>query len=119
MYRGMGFTRVLLCIRDPAQNALRGRFGFGQDIDQIIKRGFSIRSAPSRDAFFAAISQGADVFIEDVNGENIKEHIPAWYRKLMPARSLVLFPVAINKKPVGCSMPTATLPARFASIPAS
>jgi eukaryotic-like serine/threonine-protein kinase len=101
MYRGMGFTRVLLCVRDPAHNALRGRFGFGQDIDQVIKRGFSVSLAPTRDAFYAAVSQGADVFIEDVNGEKIREHIPEWYRKLVPARSLVLFPVMINKKPVG------------------
>jgi eukaryotic-like serine/threonine-protein kinase len=101
MYRGMGFTRVLLCIRDPAQNALRGRFGFGLDVDQIIKRGFSIPLAPARNAFYAAISQGADVYIEDVDGDKIKEHIPDWYRKLVPARSLALFPILINKKPVG------------------
>jgi len=101
MYRGMGFTRVLLCIRDPARNSLRGRFGFGQDVDQIIKRGFSVPLAPARDVFFAAISQGADIHIEDVNAEKIRDHIPDWYRKLVPARSLVLFPVIINKKPVG------------------
>ncbi len=101
MYRGMGFTRVLLCIRDPALNALRGRFGFGQDVDQIIKRGFIIPLTPARDAFYASISKGVDVCIEDVNAENIREHIPAWYRKLVPARSLVLFPIMINKKPVG------------------
>jgi GAF domain-containing protein len=47
------------------------------------------------------VSQGADVFIEDVNGDKIREHIPEWYRKLVPARSLVLFPVMINKKAVG------------------
>jgi len=101
MYRGIGFTRVLLCVRDPTQNALRGRFGFGPDIDQVIKRGFSVSLAPTRDAFYAAVSQGADVFIEDVNGDKIREHIPEWYRKLVPARSLVLFPVMINKKAVG------------------
>jgi len=101
MYRGMGFTRVLLCVRDPAANALRGRFGFGQDVDQIIKRGFSVPLTPTRDAFYASISQGADVCIEDVNAEAIRDHIPAWYRKLVSARSLVLFPILINKKAVG------------------
>ena len=44
---------------------------------------------------------GADVYIEDVNAEKIRDHIPDWYRKLVPARSLVLFPIVINKKPVG------------------
>ncbi|HYL19431.1 MAG TPA: GAF domain-containing protein, partial [Burkholderiales bacterium] len=101
MYRGMGFTRVLLCIRDPAAKALRGRYGFGLDVDQIIRRGFSVPLTPARDAFYASISQGADVCIEDVNAEAIRDHIPAWYRKLVPARSLVLFPILINKKAVG------------------
>jgi eukaryotic-like serine/threonine-protein kinase len=42
------------------------------------------------------------VFIADVNADNIKDHIPAWYRKLVPtSRSVLLFPVTINKKAVG------------------
>jgi serine/threonine protein kinase len=101
IYRGIGFTRVLLCVRDPASNTLRARFGFGQDVDQIIRRGFGVPLAPSRDAFHAAISQGADIFIEDLNGEKIRDHIPEWYRKVVTARSLLLFPVMIAKKPVG------------------
>ena len=101
MYRGIGFTRVLLCIRDPASNCLRGRFGFGADVDAILKRGFPVPRAASRDAFHAAISNGADVHIENVNAERIREHIPDWYRELLPAaQSIVLFPVLVNKKPV-------------------
>jgi len=66
----------------------------------VIRRGFNVSLAATRDAFYAAVHQGADVFIEDVNGEKIRSHIPEWYRKLVPARSLVLFPVMIAKKPV-------------------
>ena len=101
MYRAMQFTRVLLCIRDPGANVLRGRFGFGLDVDQVLKRGFNIPLAPTRDAFYAAISQGADIYIEDVNAESIRNHIPEWYRKLVPARSLALFPIVLAQKPVG------------------
>jgi len=101
MYRGMGFTRVLLCVRDPASGGLKGRFGFGEDVDQIIKRGFTIPLAAAKDVFHASISQGADIYIEDVNGEKIRDHIPDWYRKSIAARSLALFPVIVNKKPVG------------------
>jgi len=100
MYRGIGFSRVLLCVRDPASNTLKARFGFGPDIDRILKRGFQVPLAPSRDAFHAAISNGADIFIADINGERIRDHIPKWYRELMPAQSLALFPVVVAKKPV-------------------
>jgi serine/threonine protein kinase len=100
MYRGIGFSRVLLCVRDPASNTLKARFGFGPDIDRILKRGFQVPLAQSRDAFHAAISNGADIYIADINGERIRDHIPKWYRDLMPAQSLALFPVVVAKKPV-------------------
>jgi len=100
MYRGIGFTRVLLCVREPASNALKARFGFGPEIDRILKRGFQVPLSPSRDAFHAAISNGADIYIADIDGERIRDHIPQWYRQCMPARSLALFPVVVNKKPV-------------------
>jgi len=101
MYRGMGFTRVLLCVRDPATNSLRGRFGFGSQIDEIMKRGFAIPIGGTRDVFQAAIANGADILIDDVDAENIRTHVPDWFRKSMPARSFALFPIVINKKPIG------------------
>jgi hypothetical protein len=101
MYRGVGFTRVLLCVRDPSSNALKARFGFGADVDRILRQGFQVPLAPARDAFHAAISNGADIFIENVDGDRIREHIPQWYRKLVPARSLALFPLMVKGKPVG------------------
>ena len=101
MYRGMGFTRVLLCVRDPASGGLKGRFGFGEDVDSIIKRGFTIPLTAAKDVFHASISQGADIYIDDVDGEKIRDHIPGWYRKSINARALALFPVIVNKKPVG------------------
>jgi len=100
MYRGIGFSRVLLCVRDPASNSLKGRFGFGPDIDRILKRGFQVPLAPSRDAFHAAIANGADIYIADINGERIRDHIPGWYRERMQAQSLALFPVVVARKPV-------------------
>lgn len=101
MYRGMGFSRVMLCVRDPAAHALKARFGLGQDVDRIIRQGFAVPLTPAKDVFHAAISQGADIYIEDVDGERIRQHVPGWYRALVPAQSLALFPVIVNKKPVG------------------
>ncbi|MCW5625933.1 MAG: GAF domain-containing protein, partial [Burkholderiales bacterium] len=33
--------------------------------------------------------------------EQIRDHIPAWYRMRIPAKALVLFPIMVNRKPVG------------------
>ena len=67
MYRGIGFTRVLLCVRDASTNSLKGRFGFGANVDEIIRKGFAIPISGSRDVFQVAIADGADILIEDAD----------------------------------------------------
>ena len=100
MYRGGGFSRVLLCIKDAKQNSMNGRFGFGDNIDEILKVfRFSLKYAA--DVFHVSLNQGLDIFIADIDAENIKGRIPDWYRKNVGAQSFILFPVVINKAGVG------------------
>ena len=99
MYRSMGFQRVLLCIKDAKQNAMIGRFGFGEDINQTIKT-FKFPLSYTPDVFHAALSKGVDILISDINEEKIKERIPDWYRKTVTAQTFVLFPLNIKSAPV-------------------
>jgi serine/threonine protein kinase len=101
MYRGVGFTRVLLFIRDPATNSLKSRLGFGLNVDETIRGGFSIPVGGARDVFQAAITSGADILIDDIEAEGIRTHVPQWYRKHIPAASFALFPVIVGKSPIG------------------
>jgi hypothetical protein len=111
MYRGIGFTRVLLCIHDVSQGMLRARFGFGADVDELVGRKFAIPVNGPRDIFFASTSQGVDICIEDIDAERIRKHVPSWYREAVKARGFVLFPIAINKKPVALIYADASDPA--------
>lgn len=99
MYRGMGFTRVLVCVRDVRTQSLHGRFGFGQDIDTVMKS-FKIPLTYSPDVFHLALSKGVDIMINDIDADNIKERVPAWYRKAVPARSFLIFPIVVDKAPI-------------------
>ncbi|MBL8378879.1 MAG: HDOD domain-containing protein [Burkholderiales bacterium] len=100
MYRAIGFTRVMFCTRDPKTNTLKGRFGFGESADAIVKAGFQVPLGVSKDVFYAAISKSADICIEDRDSEKIRSYIPDWYRRAVSARGFVIFPVMVNKKPV-------------------
>ncbi|HKO89277.1 MAG TPA: protein kinase [Burkholderiales bacterium] len=100
MYRAIGFTRVLLLVRDPRSNGLRARFGFGTHADEIVQKGFNVPLNGPRDIFFASISQGADLCIEDIDVEKIRSHVPQWFRELIQTRGLVLFPILVNHRPV-------------------
>lgn len=99
IYRGMGFNRALILIRDNRQNAMVARFGFGAGIDAIIPRfRFSLTFVP--DVFHLAVAKGLDIAIEDFNAPNIADKIPAWYRSTINAPCFMLLPVTVKEKTI-------------------
>jgi len=100
MYRGIGFEHVLLCIKDARGNGMAARFGFGPDIDTIL-RDFRFPLGGRRDIFEVALARGADILISDVHDAKISGHIPVWYRRCMSAETFMLFPLVIKNAAVG------------------
>jgi GAF domain-containing protein len=88
-------------VRDSATNTLKSRFGMGPDIEAIIAGKFAIGLKETKDVFQAAVAEGVDVFIENVNAESIRRHIPDAYRSAIPARAFALFPITIKGAPIG------------------
>lgn len=100
MYRGMGFTRTMIFVRDAKLNAMRARFGFGADIERVIpKCSFSLEFAP--DVFHVAIDKGADIAIENTQAANIAGRIPQWHRQAIDTRSFLLLPVMMKNRALG------------------
>jgi transcriptional regulator with GAF, ATPase, and Fis domain len=100
MYRAIGFRRVLLCVRDVRENAMVGRFGFGEDAAAMAKRlRFSMQA--KADVFFAALSKNADILISDVDDAKIASRIPEWFRTSIGAQTFIVFPLVVNDKPFG------------------
>ena len=100
MYTGMGFAHVVLCIKDGPHNTMRGKFGFGDDVQDLVKAfDFSLSGQP--DVFLVALQNNADILITDIDDPKIATRIPAWYRQHVPARTFVLFPIIVKGKPIG------------------
>jgi hypothetical protein len=99
MYRGIGFQRTLLCIKDSRSNTMVGRFGFGADISRIA-RNFNFTLNYSPDVFHAATSKNVDILIANIEDAHIKGRIPEWYRKSVGAETFLLFPINIKAAPV-------------------
>ena len=99
MYRAMGFKRVILCIKDARANTMQGRFGFGPEANEVARHfRFVLKQAP--DIFYAASAKGVDLLISDIDDPKIASRIPDWYRKAVPAKTFVLFPLNIKGIPV-------------------
>jgi len=99
-YRGMGFTRVLLLIRDPKRGMLQARFGFGAQVDDIMPK-FAFRTGPEDDVFNESVRRGKDFVILDADQGQYREKIPAWCRELASPRSILLFPLTANRNCIG------------------
>lgn len=99
MYRAMGFERVLLSLRDARAGAIVGRFGFGQDINELVKK-FRFTLGPNPDVFQLATSKGVDIIITDIDDPKIADKIPSWYRNSVSSKTFVLFPLTIKGNPV-------------------
>ena len=100
MYRGMGFSRAMILIRDNQLGVMAARFGFGADVREIIPRfRFSLTFVP--DVFHLCIQKGVDIAIEDVNASNIADKIPAWYKNGINAPCFMLLPITVKDKVIG------------------
>ena len=100
MYRGMGFSRTMIFIRDPRAGAMRARFGFGAGIEKLIPQcAFALAFEP--DVFHVALDKGLDIVIENTQAENVVQRIPVWHRQVLKARSFLLLPVVLKNQPVG------------------
>jgi eukaryotic-like serine/threonine-protein kinase len=99
MYRAMGFQRVMLCLRDPKTSSMAGRFGFGTDTTELVRK-FRFPLSYSPDVFHLAVSKAVDIIIADIDDPKIADKIPAWYRQMMVAKTFVLFPLTIKGNPV-------------------
>jgi HD-like signal output (HDOD) protein len=100
MYRGMGFSRTMIFIRDPRAGSMRARFGFGAGIEKLIPQCvFPLAFEP--DVFHVALDKGLDIVIENTLAENVAQRIPLWHRQLLNARSFLLLPVVLKNQPAG------------------
>jgi HD-like signal output (HDOD) protein len=99
MYRGLGFSRTMIFVRDAKLNVMRARFGFGTDIERIIpKCSFPMTFAP--DVFHVALDKGVDIAIENTEAANIVQRIPEWHRQAIKAKSFLLLPVVLKNRPL-------------------
>lgn len=99
IYRGLGFTHVLFCIRENKAGVLQGRFGFGKDVDQIIP-GF--RAPVDEPGIFNdAVKRMKETVITNTSNKKHHKDIPVWLTQQMTPTSIAVYPVVVNKRVIG------------------
>lgn len=102
IYRGLGFRRVVFCLRDPKTEMLTGRFGLGEGVEAVVPLfRVPLRQATGTQAdLFAAVCQkGVDTLIADASVPKIAERLPAWFLGAPKAPSFLILPMALKGTP--------------------
>ncbi len=100
MYRALNFSHVLLCVKEPDNQIVGARFGFGQNIDRLIKL-FGIPLNNSGDIFTKAFVDGDDLIINNASAPDAKHRLPYWHRRLVGAESIAILPIVVEKVNLG------------------
>ncbi|WP_077037466.1 serine/threonine protein kinase [Pelomonas sp. KK5] len=102
IYRGLGFRRVIFCLRDPKSDVLSGRFGLGDGVE-LVAPAFRVplqtRPGAQADLFAAVCQKGVDTLIADATAPKIAERLPAWFTGAVHAPSFLLLPMAMKGAP--------------------
>ncbi len=98
MYRGLGFRRVVFCLRDAKRDALTGRFGIGDGADAVAAS-FLVALKGPPDLFTAVCLKGADTVIADAAAGTLQTRLPAWYRTGVAAPTFLLLPMMLKGAP--------------------
>ena len=101
LYLSMGFRFATVCLRDPKSGQYRARIAFGE---QHLKRqeAFVFPLTSSRDLFYLAMENDADLMIADADSTKIRDLLPAWHRALLPdAKSFIVLPLVVGKVQLG------------------
>lgn len=111
IYRGMGFRFATICLKDLKSNQYRARISLGEN-NAARQAGFVFSAEATRDLFHLALANEADLLISDTHDPKISDLIPAWHRALLPdARSFIVLPLVVQKKPLGLFYADRALPA--------
>lgn len=101
LYRGMGFRFATVCLRDAKSESYKARVSLGERF-AAVHSGFQFPVAGTRNVFHLALDNNADVVISDAQDVKVADLIPAWHRRLLPdARSFVILPLVVQRKPLG------------------
>jgi hypothetical protein len=111
IYRGMGFRFATVCLKDVKSNQFRARISLGEN-NAARQAGFMFSANPTRDLFHLALTNEVDLLISDATDAKIRDLIPAWHRALLPdARSFIVLPLVVQKKPIGLFYADRAVPA--------
>ncbi len=98
---GLGFSPVLLCVADPKTKMMQARFVVDEHREEILRKFKFPLDLKGKDIFNRALAENRDVFVHNLRHPSILPLLPAWYKGILRAETLLLYPLVVRKVPIG------------------
>ncbi len=116
LYTALGFRFATVVLKDVRVGQYRARASLGLG-EARVQEGFTFALAPAgdkgtRDLFYLAMENDADLMISDARNAKIRDLLPAWHKALLPdAQSFIVLPLVVGKVQLGLFYADRTVPA--------
>jgi hypothetical protein len=98
---GVGRTKVLFLLKDPARPVVKFRYGFGHTPDEAALWE-EVSTAGVTTFIGQALTLNKDIIIRNARGPSVAQALPAFLlRRGLLDRYIVLLPLAVEQRPVG------------------
>ena len=95
IYRGLNFTRVVLCIADQKQGTMGARCGLGDNVDVLIQQ-FRFPLASASDPFSVALQRRTHIVFP--KSGLTSTDLPTWYRRMVNPKLMLLLPILVGQR---------------------
>jgi HD-like signal output (HDOD) protein len=101
VFKGLGFSRSIIFLRDTEHNHYAARIGFGDNTQEMLGE-LMFSDAYQPDVFHAALANDKMVFVENARDPVFASKLPRWWKNtLREARSFTVLPLTINRNAMG------------------
>ncbi len=101
IYRGIGFDKVVIFIKDLKTGRFQARYALGQNSAQIGNQLSFAADNDSIDFFSRALLENRDLYIKNISEHGLKEMKPTWFDTGVFSTAFVLLPIVVNKVEIG------------------
>lgn len=101
VYQGLRFSRVVAFLRHPEKQAYVAQMSFGEAVQELLSS-LTFGDAYQPDVFHAALANDKMIFVENARDPAFTNKLPRWWKDALPtARSFMVLPLTVNRRPAG------------------
>ena len=101
VFKGLGFSRTIAFLRNPDEGRYVARLMLGDGVQELASR-LAFEDAYQPNVFHAALANDKMIFIENAHDPVFLNKLPRWWKEALPtARSFMVLPLTVNRRPIG------------------